>query len=114
LKIKRTYAGNCNACGRETKYLERDHRVPVRLGGGQTHHNLQDLCLDCHHRKSALEASLMSFSCESEVVREWLKLAFQDDTDSMKEFADEVYLRSKHLLEIISRLKESIVTDKER
>lgn len=94
------HTGRCNACGRESIYCERDHRVPPRLGGGQTQRNLQDLCLECHRRKTHLEVSLFDFNCETETVRDWFFLAFQNDDGMIKTFLDELALRLSHFREV--------------
>lgn len=105
MTIRKSYEGTCNACGNESKYLERDHRVPPRLGGERSHQsNLQDLCLECHKRKSVLEVSLMNFYGPTDVVREWLLLAFQDDVDSMIAFAGKIAMRATHIREVVSTL----------
>jgi 5-methylcytosine-specific restriction endonuclease McrA len=39
----------CEACG-ETRNLERDHILPVSLGGSQAPSNKRWLCRRCHNR----------------------------------------------------------------
>jgi len=98
---QKTYSGTCNACGKQTKFVERDHRVPVRLGGEQNHRNLQDLCLECHRAKNLLEVTLFDLDGSTETVREWFRLAFQDDTESIAYFIGELSMRVSHFREVL-------------
>src|SRR5688500_890115 len=104
MKIRKMFEGTCGFCRKESKYLERDHRVPPRLGGTNHESNIQHLCLDCHMRKSALEASLMSFSCTTDIVKEWFKLAFQEDSHMAKMFVSELGMRVTHFREVAGDL----------
>lgn len=47
----------CAACGCDTPACEVDvdHIVPLSWGGADVAENLQDLCRDCHGRKTAAE-----------------------------------------------------------
>lgn len=99
----KSYTGTCNACGKQSEYLEQDHRVPVRLGGDQHRTNMQMLCLECHKRKTFLETSLFSFYCTTDTVREWFRLAFQDDKERIKLFIDQLALRVSHFGEVAAR-----------
>lgn len=96
--------GPCYACGKLSLYLERDHRVPPRLGGSRRHFNLQDLCLDCHRRKSIIEVDLMSLNAESDDVKEWFHLAFQSKPELVKHFIDNIALRVGHFREVYGKL----------
>lgn len=92
----------CEACSKlwPMDFIERDHKVPPRIGGTDHHTNIQMLCLGCHKRKSALEASLFSFDATTEVVREWYGLAFQYDREEIKQFVDKLTLRVAHFREV--------------
>src|SRR5688572_19608476 len=103
-KPKITYSGVCGNCGRESHYMHRDHRHPVRLGGSDNQSNLQDLCLECHYRKTFLETILMTFNCETAVVREWFQLAFQKDAQKIKTFVNHMAITSAHLDEVYDSL----------
>lgn len=107
MKPPNNYQGHCFACRRESHYLERDHRIPTRLGGSYGAYNLQDLCLECHKRKTLLECSLMSFECESDVMREWFQLAFQDDLERIKAFVDNLSMRATHFREVFQQAREA-------
>lgn len=46
----------CQAVGRVTLAMERDHKVPLAEGGTDEPDNVQGLCADCHRAKSQAEA----------------------------------------------------------
>lgn len=111
MTIRKNYHGTCNVCGRESRFLERDHRVPPRLGGDLFHQaNLQDICLECHKRKTTLEAGLMNFECTSAEVQEWLTMAFGADFGNMHGFADSLELRAHHVAEVAAMMKRKAET----
>ena len=45
----------CEKAGRVRPWTERDHIVPLHLGGGDDAANVQGLCSECHAAKSAKE-----------------------------------------------------------
>ena len=96
--------GRCGFCERETLYLEKDHRVPPRLGGSRGGEwNIQYLCPECHRMKTQLEGELFDFNCETPFILEWFKVAFQNDSKNISRFVDHLVLRAHHFLEIKNR-----------
>lgn len=46
------FDGRCACCGRGDVPIEKDHVIPVVLGGSNSIENLQPLCGGCNRRKS--------------------------------------------------------------
>lgn len=45
----------CRVCGRVSRDLEVDHKVPLHLGGAESDSNRWALCATCHQAKSDRE-----------------------------------------------------------
>jgi hypothetical protein len=98
--------GPCGMCGKSSEYLERDHRVPPRLGGSQHPDNIQRLCPECHTRKTSLEINLFDINTPSEDIEQWLTFAFQHDTEQMELFIIHVSMQAAHFKECYKRLMD--------
>jgi hypothetical protein len=103
--MTKKYSGVCQACKRESQYIERDFKIPVRMGGDNEEHNRQDLCLECHRHKTHLERTLFGLYCDTETVREWFRLAFQDNLEDIKDFQDRLEMRMSHFREVTQVIK---------
>jgi hypothetical protein len=57
--------GNCQKCGMQRPYLQRDRIVPGFLGGIYEPSNIQYLCANCHEDKTRAELSGIKRSKEA-------------------------------------------------
>lgn len=51
--IKSVFQQKCAYCGKRTKRLEREHIIPLSLGGALTLRNIVPACRSCNSKKSA-------------------------------------------------------------
>jgi len=51
-ELKEEFCYRCVQCGIKTERLEKDHIVPLSLGGGDTISNIQPLCSKCNMSKA--------------------------------------------------------------
>lgn len=99
---RKIYHGVCAAC-LSTDNLHQDYKVPRMIGGDNFER--QGLCLVCHQRKKVLEKNLFSFYGASADLREWLALAFQEDTKLIDRFVSEMQMKINHLDEVVLQIK---------
>lgn len=91
----------CDHCKRENMYVEIDHKIPPKLGGDNHSSNKHYLCLECHHRKTKLESSLILSHQNSETIKEWFSLAFNNDPDEIREFIHKLRSTASHMREVL-------------